>query len=64
MYMRIIPAYIVLGIFITVLFLYLIQPQPKVLLVTPNLNENVSPLYQDDRNVCYKYHREEVPAPN
>ena len=58
--MRIIPAYIALGIFVTLIILYFISPQPKVLLVTPNVNEKMSQLYQDDHDVCYRYKREEV----
>ena len=58
--MRIIPEYIALGIFITVIILYFTNPPPKVLLVSPSVDEKISRLYQDDRDVCYRYEREEI----
>lgn len=58
--MRIIFSYMILGIFVSLFFLYIINPLPNILLVTPKVNEKISELYQDDNNVCYRYHREEV----
>lgn len=58
--MKIIPIYLIVTIFITVFILYMLYPSPKVVLVSPSVKNKVSGLYQDDNDVCYRYHREEV----
>jgi hypothetical protein len=61
--MHIIYPYFILGVVSTILFLYFINPLPKIVLVSPSLNDAISPIYQDDKNVCYRYHRVEISKP-
>jgi hypothetical protein len=58
--MKIIPIYLIVTIFITVFILYMFYPSPKIVLVEPRVKDQISKLYQDDNNVCYRYHREEI----
>ena len=38
-------------------------PEPKVIYVKPDLNDNISKTYKDDNNVCYRYHKKETSCP-
>jgi hypothetical protein len=58
--MKIIPIYFILAMFLTMLILYLILPEPEILIKYPSLDEEVSDVYVDDNDVCYKYIRKEV----
>lgn len=58
--MEIISEYFILAMFLTVLILYLIQPEPMIIIKEPNINNEISDQYIDDNNICYKYHRKEI----
>ena len=58
--MKIILLYFLLSMLITVAILYLTNPDPMIIVKYPKLNDNVSDIYTDDNNVCYKYHKEKV----
>lgn len=58
--MEIIPIILILSIFMTFLMLYIISPNPKIILKYPNINDPISDLYVDDNNVCYRYHTKEI----
>jgi len=62
--MEIIPLYFILTLFITFFILYLFKPDPKVIIKYPNMNNDVSDLYVDDNNVCYKYHKTDINCMN
>lgn len=49
--------------FVTFIIIYLLYPKPKVILKYPSVNDKVSDLYVDDNNVCYRYHRKQIPCP-
>lgn len=52
---KIIPFYLVLGIFFGVMFMYIFSPKPKIILKEPNLNNCKKMVYIDNSGVCYKY---------
>lgn len=60
--MKIIPIYLIASIFITIFMLYVIYPEPNVLLVEPDVRKEQSIVYHDNKNVCYRYYREEIIA--
>ena len=57
--MRIIPLYLIISIFATILILYLKYPSPQVVLVSPNITDE-SEVYKDKGGVCYRYHKKLV----
>ena len=61
--MEIVPIYLILSMFITLLVLYMMYPEPKVVYAKPDLNDNVSRTYKDNNNVCYRYHKKETSCP-
>ena len=60
--MEIIPEYFIYSIFITVIILYTIYPNPKIILLKPSVNDEKSVTYKDENDVCYRYHRKEIPC--
>ena len=60
---KIIPFYFVLSLFIGFLILYLLFPEPQIIIKNPSVNDELSELYVDDNKVCYRYKREEVECP-
>ena len=60
---KIIPFYFVLSLFIGFLILYLIFPEPQIIIKNSSVNDELSELYVDDNKVCYRYKREEVECP-
>ena len=58
--MKIIPTYLVASMFITMFILYIIYPEPEVIIKHPLPDEPVSDVYIDDNDVCYRYYRNEV----
>ena len=58
--MEIIWSYFFISVFLMLFFLWLMYPEPRIILKMPNPKEDVSDLYVDDNGVCYRYHREEV----
>jgi hypothetical protein len=57
--MKIIAIYFITSVFITMLILYIIQPEPLIIVKYPSPLEEVSDVYIDDNDVCYRYYREE-----
>ncbi len=60
--MKIIISYFLLSMLVTFILLYLVYPSPNVIIKYPNVKNEVSDVYIDENNVCYKYHRKEVPC--
>jgi hypothetical protein len=58
--MKIIPMYLIISALITMFILYMFYPEPDVLLVEPDINKDISIVYQDDNDVCYRYHKKEI----
>lgn len=58
--MKIIPLYFVLSMFLTMLVLYMIYPEPDIIIKHPSPELDVSDVYIDDNNVCYRYYRKEI----
>lgn len=54
------PSYFLASLFVTMLILYLIYPEPKITVKYPSPEEDMSDVYVDDNNVCYRYKRQEV----
>ncbi len=52
--------YFIISMFITMFILYLIYPKPEIIIKHPVPEQNVSDVYVDDNNVCYRYHRKEI----
>jgi len=61
---KIIPFYFILSLFIGFFMLYLLYPNPEIIIKNPNIKDSVSDLYIDDNKVCYRYKREQVNCPN
>lgn len=53
--MKIIPIYLLITLFITLMVMFLIAPEPKIIVKYPNLHDDMSLLYEDDEGVCYRY---------
>lgn len=62
--MKIIIEYLLAAVFVTFLVLYMTSSKPRVVLKYPNLKNDVSEMYVDDNNVCYRYHKTQVKCPN
>ena len=62
--MQIIPLYLITSIFVTMLVLYIIQPEPVIIVKHPSPHDEVSDVYIDDSDVCYRYYREEYKNTN
>ncbi len=58
--MKFLPLYFISAMFITMLFLYFIYPDPVVIIKHPSPDQEVSDVYVDDNGVCYRYYRKEV----
>ena len=54
--------YFIASIFVTIVAMYIINPQPKVIIKYPKITEKQSDLYVDDKNVCYRYEPKEIPC--
>lgn len=53
--MEIVPIYFLVSLVITLLILFIIAPEPKIIVKYPNLHDDESNIYEDDEGVCYKY---------
>jgi hypothetical protein len=56
----IIPGYLLTSMFITMFILYILYPDPEIIVKYPNPNQELSDVYVDDNNVCYRYKRKEI----
>jgi hypothetical protein len=52
--------YFITTLFLTMFILYLMYPKPEVIIKHPSPEQNISDVYVDDNNVCYRYHRKEI----
>jgi hypothetical protein len=62
--MDILPTYFIVSVLVTMFILYIIQPEPVVIVKYPSPKEEVSSVYVDDNNVYYRYYREEYKKSN
>lgn len=58
--MEIIFFWFIIGMFISLSILYYMFPEPKLIIKEPNIYDDKSAKYVDDKGVCYKYSRHEV----
>lgn len=58
--MKLIPEYFIITMFITMFALYILCPDPEVMIKYPSPEQDLSDVYVDDNNVCYRYKRKEV----
>ena len=58
--MKILIIYFLISILISFTVLYLLSPEPKIIIKYPKIEDKVSGLYVDDNNICYRYHKEEI----
>lgn len=58
--MRLLPEYLILSMFLTMVVLYVIHPLPEVIIKYPTPDRQISDLYIDDNGVHYRYHRQKI----
>ena len=61
--MEIYISYFLMSFFLTYLLIYMIYPKPKVILKYPSLDQEISDLYIDNNNTCYRYHKTQIKCP-
>jgi len=44
----------------TFIILYIFYTEPKVILKYPKIDQPLSDLYVDDKNICYRYKTKEI----
>jgi len=52
--------YFIISLFIGILILYIIHPEPKVVIRYPTIDNMSKNTYKDDRGTCYNYKKIEV----
>lgn len=55
--MKLEPTYFIAAMFVTMFILYIAQPNPDIIVKYPSPEDEVSDVYIDDNNVCYRYYR-------
>ena len=55
--------YFTIAVLIGFLIFYFIKPYPKIVLKEPNPGNVDKLLYIDDKDVCYRYSKEQVDCP-
>lgn len=58
--MKILNEYFIFAMFITILFLYLTQPKPMIIIKEENVTNKTSDQNVDDNNVCYECYRKKI----
>ena len=58
--MNINRRYLIISMFISMLILFMFDPEPKIIVKHPSPNNKISDMYVDDKGVHYKYHRKEI----
>jgi hypothetical protein len=58
--MQILPQYFLITVVLTFIVLYLLYPSPKIIIKYPSIKNDISDLYVDDNNICYKYHKTQI----
>lgn len=61
--MEIITFYFLCAMLVTFIILYLLYPTPRIIVKYPSIKNTVSDLYIDENDVCYRYHKKEIPCP-
>ena len=61
--MRIIIWYVLLGLFLGFLIIYLTSPPPKVVIKYPTIENIGNTTYVDENGQCYKYYAREISCP-
>jgi hypothetical protein len=59
---RLNPFAFIISFCIGIFFVYLMEPQKKIIVQHPKPNDDVT-IYRDDENNCYKYKTIEVKCP-
>ena len=52
--------YFIISMFIGIMILYVIHPEPKVIVKYPTLDKVSNTLYKDDKGTCHSYEKTEV----
>lgn len=52
--------YFIVSLFIGIMILYIIHPDPKIIVKYPTIDSLQKNIYKDDRGTCYSYKKEEV----
>lgn len=52
--------YMIISAFITMFILYLINPNPRVIIRMPDPKNETSDMYVDENGIYYKYHRKRI----
>lgn len=60
----IIPLYFVISLLCSFFILYISAPCPQIVIKYPNIKDDESQMYVDDKGVCYKYKKKEIKCPN
>ncbi len=58
--MEILIFYLLISILVSFIVLYLLNSETKIIVKYPKIEDDISRLYVDDNNVCYRYHKEKV----
>ena len=58
--MRVATIYMFVSLIITIAVLHTIYPHRPTVTKYPDVTLDVSDIYVDDQNVCYRYHRVKV----
>ena len=62
--MKIIIWYVLLGLFLGFLIVYLTAPAPKIVIKYPTIETIGNTTYVDENGQCYKYYAREIACPN
>ena len=60
--MKIIIWYVLLGLVLGFLIVYLTSPKPKVVIKYPTIENIGTTTYVDEKGQCYKYYAKETPC--
>lgn len=58
--MKVELIYFLVAMFVTMFTLFVFAPKPEVVVKYPDIKEEISNVYVDDKGVCYRYHRVEI----
>jgi len=52
--------YFIVSLFVGILILYVIHPEPKIVIRYPTIDNMVETVYKDDKGTCYNYKKSEI----
>ena len=58
--MKITLFYFLVSLFIGIMILYIIHPEPKIIIKYPTIDNVEKNIYKDDKGTCYQYIKEET----